>query len=261
MGKKSSSSSLFQLALVPLLIALVIPLYKTLQANDPITFIIPNLLLFTPFRELTRTAWNALVYIDKTKPIEPRHIPIITREEYTFEKLKAATENFRYPAVIKGFFSGTPAMKKWPTADYFSSRIGKYKIPVVHEALVGKVQNNRSVMSFQDAYAEVFGDVNSKTYLFFPVQSRFQFNHSDLGSIKALQLEVNDIVREDLELDRIWKGFGTAAHSTFFGSQLIIGRGSNDSDATTGTGWHCAAGNNWFAQVSSPDIPYYFSFF
>ena len=26
-------------------------------------------------------------------------------------------------------------------------------------------------------------------------------------------------------------------------------KGSNDSDATTGTGWHCAAGNNWFVQV------------
>jgi hypothetical protein len=57
-------------------------------------------------------------------------------------------------------------------------------------------------------------------------------------------------VKEDLEIDkRIWNGFGTKAHSTFFGSQFVIGQGTNDTDATTGTGWHCAFGNNWFAQV------------
>jgi hypothetical protein len=57
------------------------------------------------------------------------------------------------------------------------------------------------------------------------------------------------MVWEDLELGRLWDGFGTPRHATYHGAQLIIGRGSNDSDATTGTGWHCAAGNNWFAQI------------
>jgi hypothetical protein len=250
-----AKSNLFTLALLPLLLALIIPLYKTFQANDPLTFILPNLLLFTPFREATRTLWNHLVFIDKTKPIEPRHVPTLTVEEYNYESLKKATENFRYPAVIKGLFKGAKAMKKWPTKEYFPSRIGDFKIPVVHNALVGKVQNNRSVMAFKDAFADIMEDPQSKTYLFFPVQSRFNFNGSDLGSIKVLQSEINNIVREDLELDRIWPGFGTEAHSSYYGSQLIIGRGMNDSDATTGTGWHCAAGNNWFAQVRKEKTP------
>ena len=59
------------------------------------------------------------------------------------------------------------------------------------------------------------------------------------------------VVSDDLDLSRIWSGFGSKIHKTFYGSQLIIGRGSdeNTTGSTTGTGWHCAAGNNWFVQV------------
>lgn len=248
-SKKGNSNALFKFAIIPIVLGVLYPLWRTIQVNDPVLFFLPNLLLFTPFRETTRSLWNALVTIDKTKPIEPRHVPVIEAKDYTVEKLREATENWRYPAIVRGLFKGTPAEKKWPTKEYFPSRIGKYQIPVVHNAIVGKVQNNRSVMPFEEAFADIMDHDFSTTYLFFPVQSRFNFNGSDAGSLKKLQLEVNDIVRNDLDLDRIWKGFGTSAHSSYFGSQLIIGRGTNDSDHTTGTGWHCAAGNNWFAQV------------
>lgn len=61
--------------------------------------------------------------------------------------------------------------------------------------------------------------------------------------------QVDEVCVRDLELHRLWRGFGTASHKTYVGAQIIIGRGTNDTDETTGTGWHCAAGNNWFAQV------------
>jgi hypothetical protein len=249
-SKKQNGGGLFSLALKGIFLAMIaFPAWKTYKAEDPLIFMLPNFLLYTPFREATRSLWNSIIKIDKTKPIEPRHVPVIEAKDYTYEKLKEATENWRYPAVVRGIFNNCPATKKWPTADYFSSRIGKYKIPVVHQAIVGKVQNNRSVMPFEEAYKDIWEDPKSKTYLFFPVQSRFNFNGSDAGSLKELQKEVNDMVLNDLQLDRIWKGFGTASHSTYFGSQLIIGKGTNDTAETTGTGWHCAAGNNWFAQV------------
>jgi hypothetical protein len=84
--------------------------------------------------------------------------------------------------------------------------------------------------------------------MFFPVKSRFTFNHSELNKVDALQKEIDKLVLTDLDLDRIWPGFGR--HKAYYGSQLIAGRGSNTSDQTTGTGWHCAIGNNWFAQVA-----------
>ena len=105
-------------------------------------------------------------------------------------------------------------------------------------------------MKFGDAYSEILRDEKSKLYLFFPVKSRFSFNHSELGALEVMQDEINDVVHQDLDLDRIWKGFGKkSTHKTFYGSQLIIGRGTNSTKTTTGTGWHCAAGNNWFIQV------------
>lgn len=131
-----------------------------------------------------------------------------------------------------------------------ASHIGQFEIPVVRDATYGTLQNDRSVVTFEEAYSEILSNPTSKQYLFFPVKSRFSFNHSELGALEKLQDAINEVVRNDLDLDRIWHGFGDKkSHSTFYGSQLIMGRGSNDTESTTGTGWHCAAGNNWFIQV------------
>jgi len=137
----------------------------------------------------------------------------------------------------------------WTKPGYLASHIGQFNIPAVQNAAYGTLQNDRKVMTFADAYNEVLTDEQSKLYLFFPVQSRFNFNGSDKGSLAALQAKVNDLTQNDLQLSRIWPGFGTKYHKKFIGSQLIFGRGTNDSDATTGTGWHCAGGNNYFIQV------------
>lgn len=104
-----------------------------------------------------------------------------------------------------------------------------------------------------EAYEEILANVDSKQYLFFPVQSRFNFNatYNDIEKAKQLKKDINQLVLDDLEIHkRIWNGFGTSSHRTYFGSQLIMGRGVNDSAYTTGTGWHCAMGNNWFIQVA-----------
>jgi len=84
-------------------------------------------------------------------------------------------------------------------------------------------------MAFGDAYSEILKDEKSKLYLFFPVKSRFSFNHSELAVLDSLQNDVNEVVRSDLDLDRIWKGFGSKTHKNFFGSQLIAGRGKQIS--------------------------------
>ena len=84
----------------------------------------------------------------------------------------------------------------------------------------------------------------SLEYLFFPALSR------DKGLSTELLDNVDNTVRGDLELDRIFKGFGTKSHESFAGTQMIIGRGREiDSQETTGTGWHCDIANNYFIQV------------
>lgn len=232
-----------------LAVILLIPILKTHYAGNPLNHMLPNLLLFTPYREWARSLWNDVVKVDKNVIRTPLQVPIIMKEDYSFESMRVATENWRYPAVVRGFFNGTVAAERWSDPEYLSSRIGDFIIPVVNKAVYNTLQNDRGLKPFREAYTTVVNDVDSKMYLFFPVESRANFNHSDVGSAQRLREIINQVVREDLELDRIWHGFGSENHKNYHGSQFVIGRGSNDSDATTGTGWHCAAGNNWFAQV------------
>lgn len=241
--------SLYLLGLLGLLVA--IPAFRTRLAHDPLSYLIPNALLFTPFRELTRSYWDkVLIKVDKNVKRPPIHVPTIAAEDYTFESIRAATDNFRHPAVVKGLFNGVPGMEKWKDVNYLNSKIGHFNVPVVLKALYGTLQNDRAVMPFSEAHTDIMTNEDSKMYLFFPVQSRTNFNGSDLGVAERLKKAVNDLVVEDLELGkRIWHGFGGENHKNYFGAQLIIGRGTNDTEATTGTGWHCAVGNNWFVQV------------
>jgi hypothetical protein len=251
-SKPKRQTSLLKSFIFPVILAAVVmfPVSRTLSSNDPLMSIIPNALLFTPYREEARAYWKSLIKIDRNVQRVPTRIPIIDAKDYTFESLRFATEGFRYPAIVRGIFAGTPAADKWVDPEYLSSRIGEFVIPVVSDANYNTLQNKRELLNFREAYTDIVTNSASKKYLFFPVESRANFNHSSVGSAQELRRRINEVVREDLDLDRIWKGFGGPNHKTFFGAQLVIGRGSNDSDVTTGTGWHCAPGNNWFAQVT-----------
>jgi len=222
------------------------------MAGDPMSYMYPNFLLFTGFRQEAIDAWKAVLKVDTNVKRHHTHIAEIDAKDYTFDALRAATDNWRHPAVVRGLFKGTTATKRWSEPGYLSSKIGSHNIPVVQNAAYGTLQNDRKASTFGDAYEELLADEKSKMYLFFPVKSRFNFNGStsSADSHEALQNSVNQLTLDDLEIHkRIWNGFGTPYHKKYIGSQLIFGRGTNDTDATTGTGWHCAGGNNYFIQV------------
>lgn len=230
-------------------LAALFPVYRTYMAGDPLSYMYANALLFTPWRELARETWTKTVQVDYGVKREMQHVAIIEAKDYTLETLKKATDGWRHPAIVRGLFSDSNAVTKWNDADYLPERIGHFNIPVVNKAVYNTLQNDRSIQPFPDVFREIYGNSSSKKYLFFPVKSRFNFNGSEAGSVEALQDKLNDIALEDLDLSRIWPGFGTKNHASYYGTQIIIGQGSNDKLATTGTGWHCAAGNNWFVQV------------
>jgi hypothetical protein len=239
-------------AILPVIALVAFTAYKTIIASDPLHYMYPNFLMFTPFRKDLTNIWPKYVKYDTSITFEPAQIPSIDSNLFSMESLAKATEGWKYPAVIRGIFKNSTAVEKWGDPNYLSSKIGDFLVPVVRTAIYGTLQNDRTVMTFRDAFTEIVTNSTSKMYLFFPVRSRFNFNHSELGVLKALESSINKVVLEDLEINtRIWNGFGTEKHSTYFGAQLIVGQGAKDSEITTGTGWHCAAGNNWFAQVSS----------
>jgi hypothetical protein len=257
-AKKFSELSWF-LIILPFLVA-YFPVLRTLQSSDPVTYMIPNALLFTGLKELAYQQWDKYLKVNEDVIYEPSPVPVIQSKDFSFEALRRATHNFRYPAVVKGLFLGTPALEKWLDPHYIGSKLaqmGDFKIPVVLSADYGTLQDKRDLVPVAKAFYDVLSNKSSKMYLFFPLSSRVNASDSKVGSAERLKEAVNHLVREDLDLDRIWPGFGTSKHKNYFGSQLIAGQGTNNTEATTGSGWHCAMGNNWFVQVAGRKLWYF----
>lgn len=154
---------------LPIILALL-PVFFTLQAGDPLSFMLPNFLLFTNLRSLARSQWESLLKLNTAVHHTPHHVPIVSAEQYSYESLREATENFRYPAVVRGLFSNTPAARKWGEPGYLSSIIGDFSIPVINDAKIGKAnataQEGRTLMKFGDAY-EVLPRILLYCFLFY----------------------------------------------------------------------------------------------
>lgn len=227
----------------------IFPAIRTLLAGDDLSFMYPNsLLYFSDFktRMQLRAVWQQYNKINTKVKYEPSRIPQISAEDYSWEVLRDATENFQRPALVKGLFLDTEAVRKWGTDGYLAGKIGPHTIPVVRNAVFGTTQRNRTDVPFPEAVKAIIDDVTNQDYLFFPQLSR----EMNVGVNQELLDAVTNTVMEDLELSkRIWNGFGTAYHKNFFGSQMIIGNGREDTAETTGTGWHCAIATNYFIQV------------
>jgi len=66
-------------------IIILFPVFRLWQLSQPLEFVIPNALLFTSFRELTRKFWFKHAKIDTRIRYEPRGIPIINAEDYSMD--------------------------------------------------------------------------------------------------------------------------------------------------------------------------------
>lgn len=247
---KKSRSSFGSLLKKVALVLLLLPFIRLYMLGQPLIWAVGNFMMLLPFdalRQPTREFWFKHVKIDTNIKYPPQHIPEIMAEDFNMESMRIATENWRYPVVVRGFFKGTTAVEKWGSLDYLPSKLSKFTVPVVQDASYGTKQGDRVATPFEEAFLDIVRD-QSKKYLFFPVQSREHFNGTDFSTAE-LATAINDLVKEDLDLDRIWQGFAGPNHAEFHGSQLIVGYGKATSKETTGTGWHCAGGSNWFAQV------------
>eukprot|EP00549_Striatella_unipunctata_P015993 CAMPEP_0118698934 /NCGR_PEP_ID=MMETSP0800-20121206/15540_1 /TAXON_ID=210618 ORGANISM="Striatella unipunctata, Strain CCMP2910" /NCGR_SAMPLE_ID=MMETSP0800 /ASSEMBLY_ACC=CAM_ASM_000638 /LENGTH=396 /DNA_ID=CAMNT_0006598937 /DNA_START=52 /DNA_END=1242 /DNA_ORIENTATION=+ len=250
---KSRSSRFFLYYVLPLIIMLVyVPVRRTLKAGHPLSYIYPNLILFFPGYGLYLSKLWPRVLQYPTEKIEPVPIPVIQAKDYSMELVQKLSDNFRQPVVVKGLFKDSPASTKWTEPGYLASKIGEYKVRAINlKKTFPSLQNNRTIMPFKDAMYEILSNRESFLYLFFPIYSRSykEHNKEDIEPIELVEA-VKELVLEDLELDtRIAPGYGTPSDKAYKGAQLLIGRGHKDQKETTGTGWHCSAGSNWFIQV------------
>jgi len=212
-------------------------------SKDPMVYFIPNFLLFTPFRDATTWCWKKfLVYGKEEIPLIP--IPELSASNYSYENLREITDNFKHPGIVRGLFADTVAVKKWAKPGYLEQDLGNFTIPTVRRATYGKAQTDRINMLFRDSWDEILTDKNSMKYLFFPVKSRA--DKTDELLVEAMK----KLALRDLDLDRLWHGFGSETHKTYGGAQIIAGQGGNKEGGKTGTWWHCAPTNNWFVQIA-----------
>lgn len=252
-GKPSSKSSSFGIKKSLALIFLAFIVKRTIDAGDPVYYILPNALLFTPFIDVLYFLWDVMDPWSRL-PEEhiPKHVPILTPEEFNMESLKKATQNFKHPVLVRGLYKDTPAVKNWGKKGYLTEKFGKFYMPYIDKATFGTQQDDRTEDYFAPIFEEIRSDPKSQKYLFFPVLSRFQMKGKDSGSMEELTNLTNQVVHDELMLSqKIWDGFATdvGRHKEFRNSQLIIGRGTNNFNSTTGTGLHAEPGHNWFSQV------------
>lgn len=213
--------------------------------GEPLIHIVPNLLFLFPY--LCRIAPH--FWVDPSKLIpeigEHKAIREIPAEEYSYEKLREVTENFYYPAVIRGIFNNTVATKRWTEKGYLASKIGQYMVDIRFCDVYGDVEH--IFEPFEKGFHELLGNENSKSCLFFPLFTRAE-NKTTIVDFKNA---VTKLAREDLNLERLRQGFASEAHTNLHGCQMVAGRGIKKATPGKfiGLGWHAEPGTNWFAQV------------
>jgi len=254
-GEKKSSNGIIKTITTVAVIALSIAVKKTID-KDPLIYMIPNFLLFTPFHRYAVPVWKFLDPPSRL-PLKNEHkiVRTIDASDYTFEKFQEMTENFRYPGVVKGLFLNTTALNKWTQKGYLSEKIGHFDVKVAWRSENETKIFNRTRTPFKEAYEELLDNEDYKGWLFFPF-----FSTSKKGVMaNPLNSAVNKLVQDDLDLSRIWDGFGFyESHSSLVGHQFSMGRAKpGEKKGTTTFDWHCEPGSNWFAQISGSKAWYF----
>lgn len=235
--KKHSSSPLSGAIQAAIVIGGISFILQLLKRDEPLYHIIPNILLFTPLHVYCPRLWRDPF---KYLPEEREHgkIPEIQAVDYTYDKLREVTENFRVPAVIRGIFKDSDAVKMWHKNGYLQSKLGEHEIAVMRKGNPYE-QADRFMGAFKDAWTELLKNSKSTISLFFPVLSRFQYDTTAIANTKRLQEAVENLIREDMKVNSvIWDGFSMPEkHSNFHAMQLVMGRGAPVGQNYTGLAW------------------------
>lgn len=191
-------------------------------------------------------------------PVAPSGVTELRKEDYSWERLRAASHGFTEPVIVRGLFSDAPAVRKWPQPGGLDS-LAEFQVSVVQNSTRGKDHwincgGHPGVDTVMERFGSAVADVDaydpsssavSKT-LVVPPASR-----SDRAPDPKLDLALGKLVDADLDLPRIggswYKGIANSALL-----QLWVGAG--DDAATQGTGLHCDICNNFIVQLEGKKL-------
>lgn len=111
--------------------------------EQKLSWILPYALLLSPYREYLHQLWQERAILDPRIIYPAHHIPEIMAKDYSYEAIRAASDNFRHPVVVRGLFADTKAVQLWGTEHYLPQVFKDYTIPIVRNATVGTLQDER----------------------------------------------------------------------------------------------------------------------
>lgn len=181
------------------------------------------------------------------------------KDGFSFEKLKVLTNDFTTPAVVRGLFAGTEAVKQW-TPEYFKENFGNDTLIVLENGGVidaekhasgamtdaMKTYTSQSPKKCESGYANVQkakemtveeavnGMLSGKKYYLSNVDTIFR-KHNDLLDMVQLTERMSPWAYPDYRPSA---------------AQIFMGFGHKDKAQTTGTSLHCAWGTNAFCQIA-----------
>lgn len=249
--------SAFQAYLVFVSICVLFTLYRNYTfSGNPLILMLPNFVMgLTPFMYTAARMFDYFLDYESLPIQEKQHIAEIFPDadgNLDFEAIRRATENFREPAVVRGLFKDTPAVNKWAKPGYLEHRFSNFSMLVNQNGRADRDINDNVYMNMGESAKAIVEDRTSTQMLFFPKEER---------NLDIIEM-VHNLTNSDLEVQKkLWRGFGTETHKTYIFAQVIAANGFTDKagGVTSGTWWHCAFGNNWFAQVAGKKRWYFVS--
>lgn len=190
--------------------------------------------------------------LDRSTVKSPIPVAELSIEDYSYENLRIASDNWREPVIVRNWAKDTRAIQSW-SPEYVRERLGQYDVVVYQNATLGKDHElncdapwTRNAVWTQleklgDAISEIETGESLKTIVI-PPASRVKraFNAS-------AQADYMSLVRE-LELEKLggpWTNKGVD-YSTLV--QFWAGYGVESG--THGTGWHADICNNFIVQTA-----------
>mmetsp|Transcript_10911 Transcript_10911/g.14189 ORF Transcript_10911/g.14189 Transcript_10911/m.14189 type:complete len:383 (-) Transcript_10911:251-1399(-) len=188
------------------------------------------------------------------KPIEPTQVRELAKEDYSYENLRIASDNWMEPVIVRGLYADSPAVTDWKKPGGLEP-LSDFDVSVVQNSTRGKDHwincgGHPGVDSIMQRFGDALDEVNaydplskyvSKT-LVIPPASR-----SDRVPDPYLDAAIGKMVNDSLDLSKMG-GSWTKGISNSALLQLWIGAG--DEGATQGTGLHCDICNNFIVQLA-----------
>mmetsp|Transcript_32521 Transcript_32521/g.44643 ORF Transcript_32521/g.44643 Transcript_32521/m.44643 type:complete len:359 (+) Transcript_32521:40-1116(+) len=163
--------------------------------------------------------------------LKPTPVPELKVEDYSFEQVNAAVDE---PLVIRGMFSGAPALTKWKDIEYLNQTIGDIRCPVTmsnHDHF----ESQRESILYRDIFNKLTrsGKNESKSPIYVS------------GDQFVFTLPKGEELLRDLQLGE-YLGQEYMDSPLYSKEDLYLFVGAN---GRSGTSWHCAPNRSMFLLI------------